>query len=131
MRWVTTPGLTELARAIRLSWDALTCDPAEKWDQANPGRGQCGVSTLVIHDHLGGAVVCAEVHEEGTRTGYHYWNRLQDDTDVDLTRDQFFVEEYVSTGRVVDRERGCEPERCLAQYRRLRDRVEKRLRDDP
>lgn len=129
MSRVRTPSLSELALAIRLSWDPNTCDPAEEWDHTNPGRGQCGVSTLVIHDHLGGHVVCAEVHEEGRRTGYHYWNRLAGGVDADVTRDQFFDLEYLSRGHVVDRERAGEPKRCLEQYQLLRDRVEQRLAD--
>ena len=55
---------------------------------ANPSRGQCGSTALIIHDLLGDELLIAEViRSEGSRQGVHYWNRLPDGTEVGLTRD--------------------------------------------
>ena len=63
-----------------------TCDPSDAalWTPANPSRGQCAVTALVVHDLLGGLLLEAEVHHaDGSPQGFHYWNRLAG-LDVDL-----------------------------------------------
>ena len=82
-----------LALAIRRSWSATTSVEKE-WIREQPSRGQCAVTALVVQDYLGGQLLRAEV--EG---GSHYWNRLPDGTELDLTRDQFprFLPEKVET----------------------------------
>lgn len=64
-----------------------------------------------------------EVFESGVRRGYHYWNRLPDGTEVDLTRDQFRPGETVTGGVGVARPSGS-PNRCRGQYELLRHRVQ-------
>jgi hypothetical protein len=114
-------GLFDLVRA---SWDALTCDPVDlPWSPDNAPRGQCGVTALVLHDHLGGELLVAEVrHDDGSRQGFHTWNRLPDGTQVDLTREQFLPHEHVGVPRVVARPDG-PPNRCAEQYALLAQRV--------
>lgn len=76
-------GLDEFADALRTSWDARTSsDPA--WLASVPSRGQCAVSALAIQGEFGGELIRAVV--QGVS---HYWNRLPDGTEVDVTRDQF------------------------------------------
>jgi hypothetical protein len=43
----------------------------------------------VVHDRLGGELVRGEVHVDGERVDFHWWNRLPDGSEVDLTREQF------------------------------------------
>jgi hypothetical protein len=115
----------ELFEAIAGSWSAETCDPADRgqWSPANPSKGHCGVSALVVNDFLGGDLVFADVvYSDGSAQGYHYWNRLADGTEVDLTLDQFRAGERVLPGRVVVRPPG-PPRRCADEYQLLRDRV--------
>ena len=50
----------------------------------NPAWGQCAVTALVVQDAFGGDLLRAMV--EGVS---HYWNRLPDGSEVDLTRQQF------------------------------------------
>jgi hypothetical protein len=73
----------QLTRAIRLAWTSSTsiCD---HWDAANPARGQCAPTALVVQDILGGKLLRGEVDGQS-----HYWNLLPDGTEVDLTREQF------------------------------------------
>lgn len=103
----TRSGLTfeELEAAIRASWSLETCDPTDvaEWTPSNPSRGQCAVTALVIHDVFGGQLLEAEVHlPDGSRQGFHYWNRLAG-VDVDLTRGQFASHEMVQQPHEIER----------------------------
>jgi hypothetical protein len=118
-----------LYAAIEGSWSAETCDPAdrEQWSSANPSLGQCGVTALVVNDFLGGDLMFADVvWPDGTAQGHHYWNRLPNGSEMDLTLRQFQAGERVLTGRVVVRPPG-PPRRCAEEYQLLRDRVVLRL----
>ncbi|MFI5836586.1 hypothetical protein ACIA5A_23195 [Micromonospora sp. NPDC051300] len=123
-----TIDLGRLAPVLRASWGADTCDPHDlpHWHPGNPARGQCGVTALVVQDLLGGDLVLGEVFVGAARVGHHYWNRLPDGTDVDLTADQFFPREVVVGARVQRRPPG-PPGRCRQQYERLRQRVDSAL----
>jgi hypothetical protein len=90
-----TFGMIEAA--IRACWSLETCDPADllNWSVDNPSSGQCGVTALMVRDLIGGQLLEAEVlNPDGTRQGFHYWNRLPV-FDVDLTREQFISGEKV------------------------------------
>lgn len=80
------------------------------------------MTALVVQDLLGGDLILGEVRVDEVRTGYHWWNRLPDGTEVDLTADQFFPGEVVVDGRVVHRPPDA-PRRCREQYELLRGRV--------
>lgn len=81
---VKVRGRTILARAIREAWRASTSAVPEEWSPINPARGQCAVTALVVQDHCGGRLCRAIVNGES-----HYWNILDDGTEIDLTKDQF------------------------------------------
>lgn len=51
----------DLEAAIRAAWALDTCDPVDgdDWSPANPSRGQCGSTALVVHDLLGGDLPAA------------------------------------------------------------------------
>jgi hypothetical protein len=126
--------LEALQGAIRASWSLETCDPidAAQWTPDNPSRGQCAVSALVVHDFFGGELLEAEVlFDDGSRQGFHYWNRLPSG-DVDLTSEQFTEHEIVQEPRTVDRLPDA-PWRAHEQYLLFRERVraalEKQRRD--
>lgn len=123
-----TSSLAEIDRAVRGGWGADTCDPADlaDWHPGNPARGQCGATALVLHDLFGGDLVLGEVHIDGERTGYHWWNRFAGGVDVDLTREQLRPEEVLTPGTVVKRPAG-PPRRGREQYEILRARVLARL----
>lgn len=76
-------ALLALDLALRLAWCAETSsDPT--WSAKNPALGQCAVTALVVQDRLGGDLLRTTV--DGVS---HYFNRLPDGTELDLTRDQF------------------------------------------
>jgi len=119
-----TYGEHLLRPILRAAWGADTCDPHDlsDWHPGNPARGQCGVTALIIQDLLGGELILGEVLVGGTKAGHHYWNRLPDGREVDLTADQFAAQEVVVGGRVQQRRPG-PPARCRRQYETLRQRV--------
>jgi hypothetical protein len=67
-------------------WDAGTSTDPDGWTSENPARGHCTVAVLLVQDEFGGRIL------RGLVGGLsHFWNRLPDGSDVDLTRDQFVV----------------------------------------
>ncbi len=124
--------LSDIEAALRSSWgpDTSPSDERTRWDAGNPARGQCGVTALVVHDLLGGDLLRGEVHVDGERTDYHWWNRLGMGVEIDLTREQFRPDEVVTPGVVVPRPPG-PPRRLNEEYERLRGRVLAELRRPP
>lgn len=120
---MTQMTMEEITTAVRRSWGADTCAPEDlaRWSPANPARGQCGVTALVVNDLLGGDLVVGEVRIDGRRVDFHWWNRLEDGTEVDLTREQFGPDEEIVGGEVLQRPR--ELRRMTEEYARLRARV--------
>ncbi|MEV4397838.1 hypothetical protein [Nonomuraea sp. NPDC049607] len=117
--------ILELLRpVIRAAWGPDTCDTAarEEWRPANPARGQCGTTALVVHDLLGGDLILAEVQADGVKVGHHYWNRLPDGTEIDFAGDQFHPGEVVVNPQVQQRPPDA-PRRCREEYELLRHRV--------
>jgi hypothetical protein len=120
--------MTITADALRThflaAWGSDTCYPdmSDEWTPENPSRDQCGMTALVVQDILGGDLIIAEVHVEGVQIGHHYWNRLPDGSEVDLTADQFRSEEEVIGGKVIARPPDA-PRFHRAQYELLRGRV--------
>ena len=90
-------GFENAIRAARSQW---TSDPVDqpRLDRANPASGHCASTALVVQDRLGGELLMADVHEaDGSRQGVHYWNRLPDGRELDLTREQFRRGEVVAS----------------------------------
>ena len=113
-----------LRPVLRAAWGPDTCDPHDlpDWRPDNPARGQCGVTALVVHDLFGGELILGEVLVDGARTGSHYWNRLPDGTEVDLTAEQFHPGEVIAGGAPQRRPPDA-PRRCREQYGTLSRRV--------
>lgn len=114
------PGLE---RALARAWDSETCAPEDRasWTAENPSRGQCITTAVVVHDFVGGELVRGEVQIDGVQIDYHWWNRLPDGTEVDLTRSQFGPDEHVVGRQTFPRPEG--DHRVKEQYERLRERV--------
>jgi hypothetical protein len=117
-------SLEVLQSAIRASWCLETCDPvdAPDWVPTNPSLGHCAVTALVVHDFYGGELLEAEVlFQNGSRQGFHYWNRLAG-VEMDLTREQFKSHEVVQDPQVIERLPEI-PWQAEKQYRVFRERV--------
>ena len=122
----------ELRGHFLAAWGADTCYPdmSEEWTPESPSRDQCGMTALVVQDILGGDLIIVEVHVEGAQIGHHYWNRLPDGSEVDLTADQFRPDEEVIGGKVIARPPDA-PRYHREQYELLRGRVLEALAATP
>lgn len=116
-------SLTDVERAIRASWGSDTCAPEDipAWHPGNPARGQCGTTALVLNDLFGGDLMRGDVHRGSEWVDYHWWNRLGDSVELDLTRGQFAPNELVGPGEPVSRPTG--KTRLDTEYETLRKRV--------
>ena len=115
-------SLADIERVIRSSWSQHTCDPLDRdvWSTDNPARGQCAATALVVQDLFGGELLLAEVlNADGSRQGLHYWNRLANGVEVDLTREQFTATEIVQAPAVSARPADTSRGRLAAQYEAL------------
>jgi hypothetical protein len=77
---VDTKSLKEV---LMLAWSAETAKG--EWNPKNPSLNQCAITALVVQDYFGGELLRCLM----TNGDRHYWNRLPDGTEVDLTEDQF------------------------------------------
>jgi hypothetical protein len=121
--------------ALRESWGPDTCAPEDvaDWTPDNPARGQCATTAVVIHDFFGGSLVVGEVFVDAApgsglppeRVDFHWWNRLPDGEQVDITLEQFGPHEHVVGALDVVRPTG--RTRLDAQYALLSSRVAARL----
>lgn len=113
--------------ALRESWGPDTCAPEDvaDWTPDNPSRGQCATTALVLHDFFGGSLVMGEVIVDGQRVDFHWWNRLPDGEQVDITLEQFGPHEHVVGAMEVVRPTGAT--RMDKQYALLSSRVSARL----
>jgi hypothetical protein len=69
--------LSEIEDAIRASWSLDTAEEDDGWTADNPSRGQCDVTSLLLHDNFGGEVLAADVFRNGQRVEAHMWNGFQ------------------------------------------------------
>jgi len=94
-------------------------------------RGQCDVTSLVVHDIFGGEILAAGVFQDGERVESHMWNRLPGGLELDLTREQFRNGEVIGEPSVRTRPERFEPEHPryhrYQAYLVLARRVEERL----
>src|SRR5450756_971128 len=75
-------SITDLAGALRSAWSPETAVLPSSWNERNRAEGQCAVTALIIQDFFGGDLIRAIVRPDVS----HYWNKLPDGTELDLTR---------------------------------------------
>ncbi|GHB97714.1 YunG family protein [Cerasicoccus arenae] len=81
-----TKSLTDLRATLERVWGPDTSTDPHGWNQDSPSKGQCTVTALLLQDMFGGIIVRSKVCGNS-----HFWNRLDDGCEIDLTRDQFAV----------------------------------------
>lgn len=125
---MTVWNLLDIDRALRASWAADTCSPddQDEWRPDNPAWGHCDISSLLVHDLLGGDLMVGEVHLEGEQHGFHWWNVLPSGIQLDVTAEQFLRGQRVTAARVVTRPPGPLARRW-EEYLVLRERVARHL----
>lgn len=80
MRTNLDVSITQLLNALNNAWSLKS---SSKWSVDNPAKGQCGVTSLVVNDILGG-----EIRKTSLGDGWHYYNFI-DNTRYDFTESQF------------------------------------------
>lgn len=108
----------QLSRVIARSWSRETSYDPPGWSEFNSAWGQCAVSALVVQDLLGGELLVGKVN--GIE---HFWNRLGDNREFDLTRHQFGHIKTFEGPTQVDREFVLSFPHTRRRYERLRRRV--------
>lgn len=81
-------------------WTEKTSIDPDNWSENNPAWGQCVITALIIQDIYGGELLRATVNNGIS----HYWNRLPNGKEIDLTRIQFNEFKIDSEPIVRDRE---------------------------
>jgi hypothetical protein len=120
------PTLTQVEHAVRRAWSAETTYASAEYLARAPqrrSRGQCGPTALIVNDLLGGELLVADLLADGVQLGVHYWNRLPDGSEVDLTGDQLLDDETLHDIRVSVRPAGPMPVGGRDAYLLLRERV--------
>lgn len=74
------PSPERLTTMLPRCWSTAT---SSQWTAANPAKGQCNVTALLVHALLGG-----EILKTDAPGGWHFYNRL-DGRRHDLTASQF------------------------------------------
>jgi hypothetical protein len=113
-----------MENVLKKAWSKETCylPDQEKWNNQNPAFGQCAVTALIVQDFFGGEILyCVHYH--------HYWNRLPNGEEIDLTRSQFGNKIRPCADKVVPREYILESEpakkvKTLERYLLLRNKVD-------
>lgn len=72
--------ISSIETALLKCWSIKT---SSKWTAKNPYKGQCGVTSLIIQDILGGEILKTKVADQ-----WHYYNRTNGQR-LDLTSKQF------------------------------------------
>lgn len=75
-----TLQIEQIMNALSKSWSS---ESSSKWTFDNPAKGQCGVTSLVVNDILGGEIRKTELPE-----GWHFYNFINGKR-YDLTASQF------------------------------------------
>jgi len=114
--------LGRVGNIISGCWNRQTSYDPGKWSTGNRAWGQCAVTALVMQDLFGGVILRGFVN--GIE---HYWNRLPNESEVDLTRAQFPTITEVSGVAPVSREFILASDWTTRRYEDLRRRVMKKV----
>jgi len=114
----------DLIAAVEKSWCRETCYPPAQqvWTQKVPALGQCAPTALIIQDYLKGEILyCRHVR--------HYWNRLPEGVEMDLTGRRFAEDSMICEDAVVHRSQFTNNRDAdtLARYTYLKHLVESNL----
>lgn len=126
---MTEVTLELLEEALEHSWWRDTAaNSGARWDACCPDIDQCAVTAMVVQDYFGGDLLRCPM---STPNDSHYWNRLPDKREIDLTYKQMecLGEEPYKSDYVV-RERSyveCFPN-TMVRYSILKGRVKEYFR---
>jgi hypothetical protein len=108
-----------LIEKIAPAWSKETSATPESWRPGNPAAGQCAVTALVVQDIAGGELLRCVVDGHVS----HYFNRLPDGTEIDLTRSQFKGRSHFSEPEIRNRSYVLSYPATAARYELLKERI--------
>jgi hypothetical protein len=92
----------------------------DRWDVEHPTRCHCAVVALIVQDYFGGDLLKASlVGTDFEFDGSHFWNRLPDGTEVDLTQEQFEGRKPILIGEVRNRNHVLSSKNTQQRYKLL------------
>jgi hypothetical protein len=115
---VTDP--TSLHADLEMIWAADTSVDPSSWTPERPSSGHCAVTALLVAQYTKATTIMRVVMGDGQS---HYYNRLPDGEDVDLTRDQFNDFSPVGQPEVRTREYLLSNDDTRSRYELLRRRL--------
>ncbi|WP_455771344.1 YunG family protein [Sutcliffiella horikoshii] len=68
---------------IDVLFESWSINTSSKWSPENPAKGQCGVTSLIVQDFLGGEIVKTLMPK-----GWHFYNKING-IRYDYTSSQF------------------------------------------
>lgn len=121
--------LQKIKELLEKSWCKGTSADPENWTKENPAWGQCAITALVVQDFLGGELLRASFKDvKGFEfVGSHYWNRLPDGQEVDLTRCQFPKDITIPVGEPRTRQHVLSYPETQRRYNILKLEVEREM----
>lgn len=124
-------NIRELEKLLRKCWKKETSADPNGWTFKNPMWGQCAVTALVVQDFFGGELMRASLENvDGFQfMGSHYWNRLPNGKEIDLTRSQFPKDIYgkIPEGEPRTRTRILSYSPTLKRFAKLRLDIQKNI----
>lgn len=112
--------IKELSFALLKAWNSDTAKG--DWRKDIPSLNQCAVTALIVQDYFGGELMRCPLNDGDS----HYWNRLPNGEEIDLTFSQFAFTKQVDVGETVIRTREYTlsfPD-TLKRYNILKNRIE-------
>tara|TARA_B100002003_G_C13629173_1_gene322005 strand:+ start:85 stop:462 length:378 start_codon:yes stop_codon:yes gene_type:complete len=120
-------SLKQVESAIKNSWDRETCHYKFLWDDKElpESAGHCRVVSLIVQDFMGGEIMYSYIR--GNPKWDHYWNKLPNGKEVDLTKDQFPKNIKFVKPKIISRKEALSSKRTQTGYEILKKRVKKIL----
>lgn len=107
-------NIEQLTSKLHHAWGVDTTASEADWTPENPTLGQCAVTALVVQDHFGGDLMRGTVSNVS-----HYWNRLPDGSEIDLTREQFGPNPTIENATTRERSYVLSFEKTVVRYMAL------------
>lgn len=117
--------LEDLQKALKFSWSAETSVDPDNWTPENPAWGQCAITALIVQYYFGGNLLRSRVDKFGS----HYWNKLPNGEEQDLTRSQFPEGVAIPFGEKRTRDCVLSFQSTIKRYELLKQRVEDFLKN--
>jgi hypothetical protein len=115
--------LKELRARFEKAWSRDTCWHKVDFYPKVPSGGQCFVTAMVVQDIFGGEIIQGTVQQIDGKM-CHYWNKLPNGQEVDLTSDQFAEGDGIHRHPMaIKSNRFVSPNRKCKRYLLLKNRI--------